>query len=178
MYTHVSFLMASRAPEKNLNKCHLWWASEPPTATTVIMLDPIIFTSSDLNQKIFTSATFDSPSRHSWSSSPCSTRPDHSTLAWGRKTFLKILNFFLHVLLIACGLLPSLAITFVVYVFQAAGVLQVLMPLLGFIVVFIVMVFIVVVFIVVVVITIITPNFWLELVDTCLLGGNLSLLSF
>merc|ERR1711874_384350 len=72
----------------------------------------------------------------------------------------------LHVLHVACCLLPPLAITFVVYVFQATGVLQILMPLFRFIVVFIVVfimvfiivVFIVVVFTVIVVIAIIAPN--------------------
>merc|ERR1711974_291145 len=94
---------------------------------------------------------------------------------------LCLITALLHVLHVACCLLPPLAITFVVYVFQAAGVLQILMPLVRFIVVFImvfimmfiIMVFIVVVFIVVVftvvIIAIIAPNFWLEPVATTLL---------
>merc|ERR1711974_248238 len=95
---------------------------------------------------------------------------------------LCLIAALLHVLHVACCLLPPLAITFVVYVFQAAGVLQILMPLVRFIVVFImvfimmfiitvfiVVVFIVVVFTVVVIIAIIAPNFWLEPVATTLL---------
>merc|ERR1711974_280706 len=93
-------------------------------------------------------------------------------------TPLCLIAALLHVLHVACCLLPPLAITFVVYVFQAAGVLQILMPLVRFIVVFImvfiimvfiVVVFIVVVFTVVVIIAIIAPNFWLEPVATTLL---------
>merc|ERR1711974_307599 len=90
---------------------------------------------------------------------------------------LCLITALLHVLHVACCLLPPLAITFVVYVFQATGVLQILMPLSRFIVVFIVVVSIVVVFIVVVfivmvftvVVAIIAPNFWLEPVATTLL---------
>merc|ERR1711974_523227 len=76
---------------------------------------------------------------------------------------LCLITALLHVLHVACCLLPPLAITFVVYVFQATGVLQILMPLSRFIVVFIVMVF------TVVVVAIIAPNFWLEPVATTLL---------
>merc|ERR1711974_317657 len=76
---------------------------------------------------------------------------------------LCLITALLHVLHVACCLLPPLAITFVVYVFQATGVLQILMPLSRFIVVFIVMVSIVVV------VAIIAPDFWLEPVATTLL---------
>ena len=138
-----------------LNRSYLLWASEPPTATFV-MWDHILFTSSHLSEKIelskivsehiiftgshlrekiklskvvskkkkkkscltFAPQLFFQPLLHS-------SCPQHSCL---REICENFLLFLLPVLHIARRLLPPLAITFVVYVFQAADVLQIVVP--------------------------------------------------
>ena len=89
---------------------------------------------------------------------------------WRKMYFL---DFYLPVLCIACCLLPPLAIAFVVDIFQAADMLQIVVPLLFLMVMlFIWMSTTVMVFIVLMVIfsiiAVITSNFWLELIATCL----------
>ena len=57
--------------------------------------------------------------------------PQHSCLSEENiAQKMDFLDFYLPVLCIACGLLPPLAIAFVVDVFQAADMLQVVVPLL------------------------------------------------